>query len=459
MMISLSLSMEIVANMTRISVVGAGYVGLVSACCYAEKANHVILCEVDSARRHMIQNGNAPIHEPSLEESLRTAISSGRLAVTESIHDSVLGSEVTFITVGTPGKRDGGIDLTQIRSASKDIGVALREKQEYHYVVVRSTVVPGTTDTVIRPILEKASGKQVGEEIGLAVNPEFLKEGSAVADTYHPDRVVIGELDARTGDFLHDFYVRFHDSKPPPIIRMTSSSAEMVKYANNAFLATKISFINEMASICERIPGIDVVRVAESVGVDKRIGQQFLNAGLGFGGSCLPKDVRALAVLAEHLGCRPSLVKAVLERNELQIGRAVAIAVDELGSLMRRRVAVLGLSFKPGTDDMRDARSVALIRRLLKMGAKVTAYDPVARKNAERVLHEKINYAKSALDCIEGAECCIVATEWEEFRRLTPEDFLSHMKRAVVIDGRRIYDPNVFLKKLKFRAIGLARVT
>jgi UDPglucose 6-dehydrogenase len=442
--------------MTKISVVGAGYVGIVSACCYAEKGNAVIICEVDSARRKMIQDGSAPFHEPSLDESLKSAASSGRLTVTDSVRDAVIGSDVTFITVGTPSKKDGRIDLTQTRSASKGIGVALKEKNGYHYVVVRSTVVPGATSRVLRPILEKASDKQVGEGFGLAVNPEFLEEGSAFEDTFHPDRIVIGELDVKTGDFLQEFYVKFHDSKPPPILRMSSSSAEMVKYASNAFLAMKISFINEIANISEKIPGVDVVRVADGVGLDTRIGRKFLNAGLGFGGSCFSKDVRALIAASERLGYRPSLVNSVLERNETQAGRAVELAVDELGSLKRRRVAVLGLSFKPETDDMREARSIVLIHRLLKLGAKVTAYDPVAGKNAESIFHERIDYAKSVLDCIDGADCCIIVTEWDEFRKLTPDDFLSHMKRPVVIDGRRIYDPNTFVKKLRYRAIGLA---
>lgn len=443
-------------HMTKISVVGAGYVGLVSACCYAEKGNPVIICEVDSARRSLIEEGKAPFREPSLDESLKSAISSGRLAVTDNMLDAVLDSDAIFITVGTPSKKDGSIDLAQTRSASKEIGTALRERGEYSYVVMRSTVVPGTTSRVVRPILEKSSDKRVGEDFGLAVNPEFLKEGSAVEDTYHPDRIVIGELDTKTGDFLHEFYVKFHDSKPPPILRMSSSSAEMVKYASNSFLAMKISFINEIANMCEKIPGVDVVRVAEGIGLDPRIGRKFLNAGLGFGGSCFPKDVRALIAWSEHLGHSPGFLKAVLKANEMQVSRAIELAVGELGSLERRRVAVLGLAFKPETDDIREARSIALIHRLLRLGARVTAYDPVATKNAERVFHERINYAKSSLECIDGADCCIVATEWDEFRKLNPEEFLSHMNRPVIIDGRRIYDPNTFLRKLRYRAIGLA---
>lgn len=391
-----------------------------------------------------------------MNETLKSAVSSGRLTVTDSVRNAVVSSDITFIAVGTPSKKDGSIDLVQIRSASKDIGVALREKNGYHHVVVRSTVVPGTTSKVLLPILERASGKRVGEGFGIAVNPEFLKEGSAFEDTYHPERIVIGDLDVETGNFLQEFYIKFHDSRPTPILRMSSSSAEMVKYASNAFLAVKISFINEIANMCEKAPGVDVVRVAEGVGLDTRIGRKFLNAGLGFGGSCFPKDVRALIAWSERLGCRPRLAKAALERNEMQAKRAVELAVEELGSLRRRRVAVLGLSFKPETDDMREARSIVLIRRLLRLGANVAAYDPIANKNAEKIFHARIGYAKSAVDCIDGADCCIIATEWDEFRRLTSDHFLSHMKRPVIIDGRRIYEPNTFLKKVRYRAIGLA---
>lgn len=443
--------------MARISVVGAGYVGLVSACCYAEKGHPVIIREVDSARREVIQQGKAPFHEPSLDQSLIRGLSSGSLKVTDSMDEAMKSSDVTFIAVGTPSKKDGSIDLRQVRCAAEEVGIALSGKNGYHHVVVRSTVVPGTTDRIVKPILEETSGKCVGQGFGLAVNPEFLREGSAIEDTFGPDRILIGELDRRTADFLEDFYVKFHDGKPPPILRMSPSSAEMVKYASNTFLAMKISFINEIANICEKVPGVDVVRVAEGIGLDTRIGRKFLNAGLGFGGSCFPKDVRALLAESERLGCETRLIRATLQTNEAQALRAVELALDELRSLKGRQVAVLGLSFKPECDDMREARSLVVIDKLLKMAAEVIAYDPVACENARRILHRKIKYAQSARECIEGAECCIIVTEWEEFRRLGPEDFLSLMRKPVVIDGRRIYDPSAFAEKLRYRAIGLAR--
>ena len=444
--------------LTKLSVVGAGYVGLVSACCYAERGYSVTLREVDQDRLQAIQRGKPPFSEPMIDGVLERALSSGRLVVTKNMLEAVLDSDVTFIAVGTPSRKDGSIDLSQVRLAAKEIGVCLKQTNAFHHVVVRSTVVPGTTGKIVKPVLQQTSGKELGEGFGLAVNPEFLREGSAVHDTYHPDRIIIGELDKKTGDFLEDFYRKFHVEKTPPVLRMSSASAEMAKYASNAFLATKISFINEMANMCENVDDVDVVQVAEAVGLDTRIGRKFLDAGLGFGGSCFPKDVRALIAASERRNCTPRLLKVVLAINDRQPLNAVRLALDELHSLKRKRVAVLGLSFKPGTDDMREARSIVLINRLLKLGAEVVAYDPVANENARKLLGEEIEYAKSLDECIRGADCCIVATEWDEFRRSTPENFFSLMRTPVVIDGRRIYDPHSYAKRTRYRAVGLADI-
>jgi UDPglucose 6-dehydrogenase len=442
--------------LTKLSIVGAGYVGLVSACCYAEKGYSVILREIDQRKYEAIQQGKPPFHEPLIDDALKRSLSSGKLVVTKDMQEAVLNSHIVFVAVGTPGKKDGSIDLDQVRLAAKEIGVTLKQAEGYHHVVVRSTVVPGTTSKIVKPILQKASGKNIGEKFGLAVNPEFLREGSAVHDTYHPDRIIIGDLDPKTGDFLEEFYRNFHDGKPPPILRMSSASAEIAKYASNAFLATKISFINEIANICESVNDADVVQVADAIGLDTRIGRKFLDAGLGFGGSCFPKDVRALVAASEGCNYRPRLLKAVLDINEKQALNAVRLALEELHSLRQKRIAVLGLSFKPETDDMREARSMVVIERLLKLGAKVVVYDPVANEKARRLLRGKIEYARSMHECIRGADCCIMVTEWDEFQRLTAEDFLSLMRRPVVVDGRRIYKPCSFAKKVRYRAIGLA---
>ena len=303
--------------------------------------------------------------------------------------------------------------------------------------------------------MEKISGKKSGEDSGFCFNPEFLREGNAVQDTLHPDRIIIGELDEKSGKLLEGFYRRFHSSKTPPILRTTLENAELIKYAANAFLAMKVSFINMIAGLCERIPHADVEVVAKGIGLDKRIGAYFLKAGLGFGGSCFPKDLKALLVYARGLNVRLPLVEATLQINENQPLRAVQLAEDLLGDLKGKRIAILGLAFKPNTNDMRNAVSIKLINELLKRGAMVVAYDPAAVDNAKRVFRNKIKYANSARECLRGAEAAIIVTEWDEFKQLTPGDFIKCMKRPIVIDGRRIYDPGQFGRKLTYKATGL----
>jgi len=335
----------------------------------------------------------------------------------------------------------------------------LRVKDEYHLVVLRSTVVPGTTENVVKPIVEVRSGKRCGEGWGLCFNPEFLSEGSAVEDTFNPDRIVIGECDERSGDVLESLYKEFYAEKMPPLLRTSPVNAELIKYANNAFLAMKVSFINTIANICERIPGADVTVVAKGIGLDKRIGSLFLNAGLGYGGSCLPKDLRALIQHSRSLGYEPKLLEAVKEVNDGQPRRAIELCKELVGELRGRRVAVLGLAFKPNTDDMRDAVSIKIVKRLLEEGARVVVYDPRAVENAKKVFGSSVEYATSVEECLRGSECAIVVTEWEEFRRLRPEDFLRLMKEPVVVDGRRIYDAELFSSRLRFAAVGFGKRT
>jgi len=332
----------------------------------------------------------------------------------------------------------------------------LNKKDAYHLVVVKSTVVPGTTENMVKPSIEKNSGKCCGVDFGLCMNPEFLREGAALYDTLHPDRVIIGEHDEKSGDILESLYRDFLGEETPPMIRTNLPTAELIKYANNAFLATKISFINAIANICEKIPEADVTVVAKGVGLDKRVSPLFLRAGLGYGGSCFPKDVKALISFSKSLGYSPVLFKAVENVNNVQPYRAVELAKKLIGDLAGKRVAILGLAFKPETDDMREAVSMKITNKLLEEGANVVAYDPKASVNAKHVFGDKIEYARSSLECLKDAECCIVVTEWEEFKQLEPEVFIKHMKSPVVIDGRRIYNPKKFSRRLKFAAIGLS---
>jgi UDPglucose 6-dehydrogenase len=324
-------------------------------------------------------------------------------------------------------------------------------------VVVKSTVVPGTTENVVKPLLEKHSRKHCGFDFGLCMSPEFLREGSALYDTLHPDRIVIGEHDKKSGDTLDVLCRDFYEEEAPPIIRTNLPTAELIKYSNNAFLATKISFINTIANICEKIQGADVTAVANGIGLDHRINPRFSNAGLGYGGSCFPKDVKALIAFSNKLGYVPTILQEVQEVNENQPKHAVEKAKETLQELKGKKIAILGLAFKPDTDDMREARSIPIINQLLKEGASIVAYDPVAIPNAKSIFKEKIRYASLSIDCLKGADCCILVTEWDEFKKLTPEDFMQNMKQPTLIDGRRIYNPEKFSQKLEFTAVGLGQ--
>jgi UDPglucose 6-dehydrogenase len=324
-------------------------------------------------------------------------------------------------------------------------------------VVVKSTVVPGTTQKIVLPIVEAESGKVCGVGFGLCMNPEFLRQGVAFEDTVNADRVVIGAFDEESGDFLEALYKDFYSSHVPPIIRTTLSTAELIKYASNSMLATKISFINTVANICEKIPGTDVKVVAKAMGLDKRIGPLFLDAGLGYGGSCFPKDVKALIACAKVFGYDPELLESVESVNHSQPLKAVKFCKEQLGSLEDKKIAILGLAFKPDTDDMREASAIPIINQLLKEGASITVYDPVAIPTANGIFDNKVSYATSALKCIKGADACIIVTEWEEFKKLTPEDFTKNMKQPILIDGRRIFNPETFKGKLQFVALGLGK--
>ncbi|MCR6692456.1 MAG: UDP-glucose/GDP-mannose dehydrogenase family protein [archaeon YNP-LCB-003-016] len=442
--------------MKAISIFGLGYVGLTTAACLASRGFKVICFDVDEVKVDAVNSGKTPFFEPKLDELLRRAVEEGYLRAVKDPKMAVLNSEVTFITVGTPSRDDGSVDLTYVESASRMIGEALRLKSGWHLVVVKSTVLPMTTENVVKRIIEEASGKSCGEEFGLCVNPEFLREGSAVEDTFKPDRIIIGEVDRRSGDFLEGIYRGFYGDELPPIIRTTPVNAELIKYANNAFLAMKVSFINMIANLCQKIPGADVEVVARGIGLDKRVGPLFLKAGAGWGGSCFRKDLEAILDYAVKNCLELPLIEATLKVNRSQPYRVVELARGLIGGLNGRRISVLGLAFKPGTDDMRDAVSIKIVRKLIEEGAEVVVYDPKAMENARRIFGEDVEYASNVEECLKDSECAIIVTEWDEFRMLKPENFIKLMKTPTVVDGRRIYDPKVYSKKLKFKAIGLS---
>ncbi|MBS7609833.1 UDP-glucose/GDP-mannose dehydrogenase family protein [Candidatus Bathyarchaeota archaeon] len=440
--------------MYAISFFGLGRVGLTMAACFASRDFRVIGFDVNEEKVKIINRGKAPFFEPELDVLVKDSVEKGLLRATTNPSEAILNADLTFITVGTPSAPDGSIDLRYVKSALALIGESLRHKENWHLVVLKSTVVPTTTERVVKPIIEEVSSKRCGYSFGLCVNPEFLREGSAVRDVFKPDRIIIGEFDKRSGDTLEDFYGKFYGEETPPTIRTTPVNAELIKYASNAFLAMKVSFINMIANLCQKLPGADVNVVAEAIGLDKRIGSLFLKAGAGGGGPCFGKDLAALKKFAESLGASTSLIDATIQVNEQQPLNLIKLAEKHLGNLKGKRIAILGLSFKPNTDDITDAPSIKLVRGLLDEGAEITVYDPKTMENFRGLFGNSIKYAFDATSCIKGADCAIIVTEWKEFKNIPPEIFLELMRTPLLIEGRRIYPPKEYSKHLKFEAIG-----
>ncbi len=443
----------------RIAILGTGYVGLVAAAVFADRDFYVLASTHDANKVKQINEGKAPFFEKDLDPIVERTVKNGFLRAVHGRQEAVLESDILFIAVGTPSLMSGEADLRLIRETAEAIGTALKDKQGYTLIVTRSTVVPSTTRSVVLPLVEEHSGKKAGEDFGVCMSPEFLRQGAAVYDTQSPDSVVIGELDKRSGDVLESFCNQLYEGQDVPILRMNLESAEMVKYGRNTFLAMNISYINEMARLAETIEGVDIYEVVKGVGADWRINPAFLNAGCGYGGSCFPKDVKALISFARTRGIEPQLLEATEEVNEQQAAHMVAIARQELHwSLKGKRIALLGLSFKPGTDDMREAPAIKIANHLYAHEADIMAYDPKAIPNAkDRFIRDtiKISYAESIEDCLKDAECCMILTEWDEFKSITPDTFNKYMKRSVIVDGRRIYNTEMHKSVDVYRGIGL----
>ncbi|MEM3562705.1 MAG: UDP-glucose/GDP-mannose dehydrogenase family protein [Candidatus Jordarchaeaceae archaeon] len=432
-----------------ISVVGLGYVGIVTSACLADMGYNVICADIDKEKIELVNKGKSPIFEPEVPELIKKALEGNKLHATPDIKRAVGDSELTFITVGTPTVK-GKIDLTAVKSASETIGKGLAEKNSYHVVVVKSTVIPGTTERVVIPIIEKSSKKQEGVDFGVCSNPEFLREGSAVYDFRNPDRIIIGSNNEKAGNTLERIFKHFNST----ILRTDIRTAEMIKYANNAFLATKVSFINEIANICKEL-GVDVNKVAEGIGLDFRINPHFLRAGAGFGGSCFPKDVQALISASKNVGVNPILLNSVLEVNKNQPLKVIELAKELLGNLNDKNITVLGLSFKPNTDDMREAPSIKIISTLLGEKANVTVYDPAAMDNAKKIFGNKIKYAPNILEAVKNADCLLIVTEWDEFKNLPLPEIKGLMRTHFIVDGRRILNPDIVKRDgFKYKGIG-----
>jgi len=413
--------------------IGTGYVGLVSGACMADFGHHVVCVDKDAGKIEKLMHGEIPIYEPGLHDLVGANAAQGRLKFTTDLGGTVRNAEAVFIAVGTPSRRgDGHADLAYVHEAAREIAAAL---EGFTVVIVKSTVPVGTGDEVERIIAETAPEK----DAAVVSNPEFLREGAAVHDFKHPDRIVVGTNDERAREIVAEIY-RPLSLNQPPMLYTSRRNAELIKYAANAFLATKITFINEIADLCEKV-GADVQEVARGIGLDNRIGGKFLHAGPGFGGSCFPKDVRALIKTAQDYEVPLRILEAVTSVNETR-KRAMArkVAAMFTDGVRGKTIAVLGLAFKPNTDDMREAPSVPLITALQDMGARVRAYDPASLDQAKAVL-ENVTYGDSVYACADGADALVIATEWDEFRALDLERLRKLMKRPVIVDLRNIYPP------------------
>ncbi len=430
--------------MPRIAVVGVGYVGLVTGACFADLGNTVSCIDIDANRIAALNEGRLPIFEPGLEELVARAAGAGRLRFTTDYAEGLDGAEFAFIAVGTPSGASGEADMRFSEAAARSIAQAMSGPL---IIVNKSTMPIGAGDAIGNLVRRELRAPW---PVTVVSNPEFLREGSAVTDFFHPDRVVLGAADRAAAEKVADLY----RSLDAPIIITDMRTAEMVKYASNAFLATKISFINEIAAICDQL-GADVIEVARGMGFDKRIGRSFLDAGLGYGGSCFPKDVRALEHMASIHGCHPQLLRAVMEINRDVRRSFLQKLRGALGSLDGRVIGVLGLAFKPNTDDLRDAPALELIHLMQHEGAQVRAYDPAASERASQVLTD-VYLGADAYDVASGCDALALITEWNEFKELDMAEIKRRMRTPILIDGRNIYDPDQ-LAALGFRYIGMGR--
>lgn len=432
----------------HIAVIGSGYVGLVTGACFAEFGVDVTCVDIDADKIARLAKGESPIYEPGLDSILKKNLQAGRLRFTTDIELATKQSLVIFLAVGTPPAADGSADLTFIEAAARDIA---RHMDAYKVIATKSTVPVGTGKRLAN-LIKEHQAKPIG--FSVVSNPEFLREGAAISDFMRPDRVVIGGTDPEAIAIMRDLYRPLYLIETPFVIT-SLEGAELIKYAANAFLATKISFINEVANLCEKV-GCDVHDVARAIGMDRRIGPKFLHAGPGFGGSCFPKDTAALVTIAREHNAPTQIVEAVIEVNRHQ-RLAMIDKIEKLagGSLSSKRVAVLGLAFKPETDDMRDAPSIEIIRGLVDHGASVVAYDPVAQSEARKLLPE-IEYADDEYRAVTGAEVLVIVTEWNQFRALGMDRVRTLMKAPRIADLRNIYEPND-MRELGFEYVGVGR--
>ena len=417
----------------KIGIVGLGFVGLSLSSVLASKGYRTIGIDIDKRKCEKISNGNSPFFEPDLEKTLRIGL---KKELTISNDFSLLNDcDFIFVTVGTPQSEDGTIDLSMIKKSITTIGKALHKNNKNPIILIKSTVVPGTIKNTILPILEKKSNKKEGKDFGLISNPEFLQESSAIKDTKFPHAVVLGGYKTKYMRKANNFFSKLHPKTP--IIITNHQTAEMIKYANNSFLATKISFINQLSNICQNIPGANIDDIAKTIGLDPRIGKLFLNAGPGYGGSCLPKDMKALINFANNIGINPTLLNAVEEINIKQIDQIISLIKQKLGDISSKRITILGTAFKSDTDDIRDSVAIKLIKKLLKRKAKIIIHDPKAIQNTMNIFGKRISYAKSINDALSKSQCVVIMTQWKQYENLNNNQ-IKQMTKKFIIDCRRM---------------------
>jgi len=436
----------------RIAVIGTGYVGLVTGTCLAESGNDIICVDIDETKIERLKRGMIPIYEPGLEELVARNFQEERLEFTTDLAAAVKKSLLVFIAVGTPLSPERKADLRAVFAVTREIAQAM---DGFKIIVMKSTVPVGTHARVQQTIAEELRARNVEYEFDVVSNPEFLKEGAAIEDFMKPDRVIIGVDNVRTAEIMRELYAPFVRTGKPILI-MNNASAEMTKYAANALLATKISFMNEMANICEMV-GADVDLVRQGIGSDSRIGYPFIFPGVGYGGSCFPKDIQALIQTARDHGYEPAILPAVERVNQQQKKVLLPKILQHFGaSLEGKTIAVWGLAFKPKTDDLREAPSITIIESLLENQAAVTAYDPVAMEHAKTLFDTRVKFTKKNYDCLKNADALVVVTEWDEFRRPNWDTIKSLMRQPVIFDGRNIYDPKR-MKALGFSYYAVGR--
>ncbi len=435
----------------KIGIIGLGFVGLSFASVLASKGYSVIGVDTDKEKLEKIKNGVMPFYEPKLQSILRKSLKNG-LKVSSSI-SGVEKCSLIFVTVGTPQKINGEIDLTMVKNVTNKIGKVLSKTRHKPIIIIKSTVIPGTTHGVILPILQRISGKKVGKDFGLVTNPEFLRETMAVNDTLYPHVVVLGGDNNTFLKKVRRFYSNLHHNIP--IVLTNYGTAEIIKYANNSFLATKISFINQIASICEEIPDANIDDVARTIGLDPRIGNLFLDAGPGYGGSCLPKDIKAIINFSDKIGVDSTLLRTVERRNKQQINNLSKLVKQcFIEKIKGKKITVLGIAFKPETDDIRDSVGIGLVKRLLKLGAKITIHDPKALENARKIFRDKVKYQKSITSALKDCQCAIIMTGWKQYEKINNET-IKHMTSKFIIDTRRIISNKNL--NAKYFAIGLGQ--